>query len=397
LIPKKESLSKFQVVLMAIAAGVSVANIYYNQPILKEIASSFHVTENQAGTISMLTQIGYGLGLFFIIPLGDKINKKNLILTLLSLLTVALFLMTVAGSLFIVWALSLLIGILSVSVQVILPMAASLDSENRGKTVGTIFSGILIGILAARVLSGFIAEWLSWRYVYGFAAIMTLIITLLLKIYLPNVSNEFKGHYLRLLQSALQQIKRFPLLREASSTGGLLFGVFCSFWTILTFHLSAPPFQFHPDTIGLFGIVAIAGALMAPVFGKLADKGHSRRSLLMAVSLVIFSILLMKFLPTSLWALILAVLILDIGVQATQVTNVAMIYTLDETSHSRINTIYMTSYFIGGALGTFVGLLCWKHGGWSWVTWQMLLWALLALVIELKGKKQNDQRKINSI
>jgi MFS family permease len=161
--------------------------------------------------------------------------------------------------------------------------------------------------------------------------------------------------------------------------------------------LSAPPFQFHPDTIGLFGIVAIAGALMAPVFGKLADKGHSRRSLLMAVSLVIFSILLMKFLPTSLWALILAVLILDIGVQATQVTNVAMIYTLDETSHSRINTIYMTSYFIGGALGTFVGLLCWKHGGWSWVTWQMLLWALLALVIELKGKKQNDQRKINSI
>jgi MFS family permease len=273
-----------------------------------------------------------------------------------------------------------------VSVQVILPMAASLDSDNRGKTVGTIFSGILIGILAARVLSGFIAEWLSWRYVYGFSAMMTLIITLLLKIYLPTVSNVFKGHYFKLLQSALLQIKRFPLLREASSTGGLLFGVFCSFWTILTFHLSAPPFQFHPDTIGLFGIVAFAGALMAPVFGKLADKGHSKRSLMLAVSLVIFSVLLMKIFSTSVFVLIVAVLILDIGVQATQVTNVAMIYTLDEASHSRINTIYMTSYFIGGALGTFVGLFCWKHGGWSWVTWQMLIWALLVLAIELKSK-----------
>jgi predicted MFS family arabinose efflux permease len=391
--PKKKSLTKFQVVLMAIAAGVSVANIYYNQPILKEIALSFKVTENQAGTISMLSQIGYGIGLFFIIPLGDKINKKNLIFTLLSLLTGALFFMTIASSLFEIWVLSLLIGILSVSVQVILPMAASLDSETRGKTVGTIFSGILIGILAARVLSGFIAEWFSWRYVYGFSAIMTFIITLLLKVYLPNVSNEFKRHYFRLLQSTLEQIKRFSLLREAASTGGLLFGVFCSFWTILTFHLSAPPFNFHTGTIGLFGIVAIAGALMAPIFGKLADKGHSQRSLLMAVSLVIFSILLMKFLPTSLWALIIGVLILDIGVQATQVTNVAIIYTLDETSHSRINTIYMTSYFIGGALGTFVGLLCWKHGGWSWVTWQMLLWTLLALVIELKGKHKTINEK----
>lgn len=388
---ERKSLSHFQVVLMAVAAGVSVANIYYNQPILKEIAASFHATENQAGTISMLSQIGYGLGLFFIIPLGDKINKKNLIIRLLSLLTVALFLMTVAGNLLTAWALSLSIGILSVSVQVILPMAASLDTENRGKTVGTIFSGILIGILAARVLSGFIAEWLNWRYVYGFSALMTLSITVLLKIYLPNVSNEFQGHYFKLLQSALLQIKRFSLLREASLTGGLLFGVFCSFWTILTFHLSAPPFQFHPDAIGLFGLVAIAGALMAPLFGKLADKGHAKRSLLMAVSLVIISVLLMKIFATSVLVLIVAVFILDIGVQATQVTNVAMIYTLDETSHSRINTIYMTSYFIGGALGTFVGLVCWKYGGWEWVTWQMLLWALLVLAIEFKGKINQSQ------
>lgn len=380
-------LSKFQVILMAVAAGASVANIYYNQPILKDIASSLKVTEGKAGIISMLSQIGYGLGLFFIIPLGDKINKKKLILTLLLLLTFSLFFMTLATNITEVWILSVLIGILSVSVQVILPMAASLDSVSRGKTVGTIFSGLLIGILAARVFSGFVSEWMGWRYVYGFSSLLILSITLLLKIYLPNVKSEFNGHYFQLLQSALFQIKRFPLLRVTSLTGGLLFGVFCSFWTTLTFHLSGSPFHFHADTIGLFGLVAIAGALMAPVFGKLADKGNANRSLFLAVVMVIVSLLLMTFFPDSVGILIIAVLILDVGIQAMQVTNVALIYTLDENSHSRINTIYMTSYFIGGALGTFVGLLCWNHGGWSWVSGQMLLWSFLAFALILMNKK----------
>ena len=378
------ALSKFQVLLMAIAAGASVANIYYNQPILKDIASTFNVTESKAGIISMLSQIGYGLGLFFIIPLGDKINKKNLILSLLSLLVVTLILMTIASTIQEVWILSVLIGISSVSVQVILPMAASLNTLSRGKTVGTIFTGILIGILAARVFSGFIAEWLNWRYVYGFSAILISVITLMLKVTLPAVQNEFKGHYFELLRSVIYQIKRFPLLRDASLIGGLLFGVFCSFWTVLTFHLSGPPFFYHSDTIGLFGLVAIAGALMAPYVGKLADKGNSNRSLRFAVGMIIFSLALMKLLPDSTIILILAVIILDIGMQ---VTNVAMIYTLDQTAHSRINTIYMTSYFVGGALGTFVGLQCWKYGGWNLVVLQMIVWSIIALGIILKRKK----------
>jgi len=382
-----DALTKFQVLLMAFAAGASVANIYYNQPILKDISLTFDVTESKAGTISMLSQIGYGLGLFFIIPLGDKISKKNIILILLSLLIVTLLLMTVASSIHQVWILSILIGIFSVSVQVILPMAASLNPATRGKTVGTIFTGILIGILAARVFSGFVAEWLNWRYVYGFSAMLIFAITLMIKATLPAVRNEFEGHYFQLLQSVIYQIKRFSLLRDASLIGGLLFGVFCSFWTVLTFHLSGPPFFYHSDTIGLFGLVAIAGALMAPYVGKLADKGNSNRSLLFAVGLIIFSLLLMKLLPNSTIILIIAVIILDIGIQGMQVTNVAMIYTLDQTAHSRINTIYMTSYFIGGALGTFVGLQCWKYGGWSLVTGQMLFWSFLALGMILKREK----------
>ncbi|MEH2257164.1 MFS transporter [Nostoc sp.] len=379
-------LTKVQVVIMAIAAGVCVANVYYNQPILKDIASSFRVSEGEAGSISVLTQVGYGLGIFFLIPLGDKINKKKLILCLLGCLFCLLIAMTFSQNIIQVWILSVAIGIATVSAQIILPLAATIDRVTTGQTVGNIFTGILIGILGARVFSGYIAEWLSWRYVYGFSAVMILIVIVLLNIYLPNVKNEFDGYYLKLLSSTLQQLKRFSLLREASLISGLLFGVFCSFWTTLTFHLSGPPFHFQSDTIGMYGFVAIAGALMAPGFGKLADRGNSQRSLTIAVSMVIASLVIAKIASHSALAIAVAVLLVDVGVQAVQVTNVARIYTLDAQSNSRINTVYMTIYFIGGAVGTSIGLLCWDLGGWNLVTWQMLVFTLLAFFIIVKPK-----------
>ncbi|MHC5759920.1 MFS transporter [Nostoc sp.] len=380
-------LTKVQVLIMAIAAGVCVANIYYNQPILKDIASSFGVSESEAGSISVLSQVGYGFGLFFLIPLGDKINKKKLILCLMICLFFLLIFMTFSQNIIQVWILSVAIGIATVSAQVILPLAASIDRVTTGKTVGNIFTGLLIGILGARVFSGYIAEWLSWRYVYGFSAVIILIVIVLLNIYLPNIENEFNCYYLELLSSTLQQLKRFSLLREASLIGGLLFGVFCSFWTTLTFHLSGAPFNFQSDTIGMYGFVAIAGALMAPVFGKLADRGNSQRSLTIAVSMVIVSLVIAKIASNSALAIAVAVLLLDVGVQAIQVTNVARIYTLDAKSNSRINTVYMTTYFIGGSVGTSIGLLCWNLGGWNLVTWQMLVFTLLAFFIIVKPKK----------
>ncbi|WP_445637705.1 Major facilitator superfamily protein [Nostoc sp. DSM 114161] len=379
-------LTKVQVLIMAIAAGVCVANVYYNQPILKDIASSFRVSEAEVGSISVLTQVGYGFGLFFLIPLGDKINKKKLILTLLGCLFCLLIAMTFSQNIVQAGILSIAIGITTVSAQVILPLAASIDRVTTGQTVGNIFTGVLIGVLGARVFSGYIAEWLSWRYVYGFSAVMVLIVTVLLQIYLPNVKNDFEGYYLELLKSTLHQLKRFSLLREASLIGGLLFGVFCSFWTTLTFHLSGAPFYFQSDTIGIYGFVAIAGALMAPVFGKLADRGNSQRSLTLAVSMVIASLVIAKIAANSALAIAFAVLLVDVGVQAMQVTNLARIYTLDAQSNSRINTVYMTTYFIGGAVGTSIGLFCWNLGGWNLVTWQMLVLTLLAFFIIVRPK-----------
>jgi len=373
-----------QIAIMSIAAGVCVANIYYNQPILKDIAASFNIDESKAGLIPVLTQAGYGLGLFFITPLGDKIPRKKLIFILQLLLIAVLIGIVFTPTIFGLYIMSLLLGMFGVAAQVILPMAAALNKENRGKTVGIVFTGILVGILSARVVSGFIAHWLGWRYVFGISAIMVSIVALLTYFGLPTVKAEFNGNYSQLLRSTLLQAKRFALLRRTALIGAFIFGVFCSFWTTLTFFLSGKPFNYRTDTIGLFGILAIGGALLAPLFGRLADKGNPTRSQVLAASIIIASILLMKFLPYNIIALLIAVLVLDIGVQATQVTNIATIYTLDEAAHSRINTVYMTIYFLGGALGTFAGIQSWRIGGWQMVTWQLLLWAVIALLIAFK-------------
>ncbi|WP_036601008.1 MFS transporter [Olivibacter sitiensis] len=381
----EKGLTAYQTGIMAVSAGICVANIYYIQPLLHDIASGLHVSDSAMGSAAVLAQVGYGIGLLFITPLGDKVNRRKLILLLQLILVFALLGMTFSKGLSTILAMSLLIGFLSVAAQVILPLAAFLSVKNKGRTVGNIFTGILAGILAARVFSGFVADWLGWRYVYGLAAGLVFVSSVLLYRALPDVPVLFKGTYSGLVKSTLQQVTRFPLLRHTALLGGLMFGAFCSFWTNLTLHLSGSPFYYSTDTIGLFGILAIASVLLAPVFGKLADKGVPRLSQLMGIIIVIAGIVFTLIFPNSLWAILLAVLLLDIGVQAVQVTNVAVIYTLDEHAHSRINTVYMTSYFLGGALGTFTGLLCWKAGGWQAVCIQLLLLAVSGALLAIGG------------
>lgn len=391
-----EGLSGKQLIIMAIAAGVCVANIYYNQPILHEIAATFHATEGEVGVISVLAQAGYGLGLFFLTPLGDKTDRKKLILILQAILIVVLLGMCYTPVLSGVYGVSLLTGLLAVAAQVILPMAASLSGNNKGRNVGIVFTGILVGILAARVFSGYIASVLNWRYVYGISAGMVFISALMIQTSLPNVPARFSGNYKQLLQSTLQQIGRFALLRRTALLGALIFGAFCSFWTTLTFHLSSAPFNYHTSTIGLFGILAIGGALLAPVFGKLADKGNPLRSQFISVTVLIISVVMIKLFPYNILSFIVAVLLLDIGVQATQITNIATIYSLDETAHSRINTVYMTSYFLGGATGTLAGVQCWRMGGWPLVTWQLLAWSVAALAVVLYGYRVQSLQRLNT-
>jgi len=387
-----KKLSSIQILIMAITAGVCVANIYYCQPILNEIAKSLNLNGDDVGIIAPLSQAGYGLGLLFITPLGDKIDRKRLILYLQLLLIAALIGMSFSTSLLSLYAASLAIGLFAVTAQVILPMAASLVTENRGKVVGIIFTGILIGILTARVFSGFITEWIGWKYVYLISAAIVGVTAILMQTDFPSVEDRFEGSYLKLLSSVIHQLKRFRTLRLSALLGALVFGALSSFWVTLTFYLSGDPFNYKPDIIGLYGLLAAGGALMAPLIGKISDKGESpKKVLLLALTLIVVSIILLYLFPASNIALILTVILIDVGVQAVQTTNIALIYTLDTKANSRINTVYMTSFFIGGSLGAFAGIIAWKHGGWNVVLLQMIIFIVLAVIITLNIN--NNQNK----
>lgn len=374
------SLTPTQVCIMAATAGIAVANVYYSQPILGAIAQSFHISTEKAGSISVLSQIGYGIGLFLLTPVGDMIERKKLILYSQIGLIAALLLTAFSPNIYLMYTGSLMIGMFSVVAQVILPMAASLVKENRGRVVGQIFTGILVGILVARVFSGFITNWLGWQYVYIISAGMVCCTAALMQADFPTVSERFNGTYLGLLKSTVAQLNRFPLLRRTALTGMLAFGTLSAFWVTLTFYLSGEPFHYSPSQIGLFGLLAAAGALIAPVFGKLADSVNPQRSLLFSTGITLLSILVLKFSPGMIAGIWITVILLDIGSQATQVTNIALIYSLDHKANSRINTVYMTSYFIGGALGAFGAIQIYQAGGWAWSTSFMALLSIAAIV-----------------
>jgi len=381
--------NKWIIPVMSFSAGTIVANVYYSQPILRNIAESLGKSENAVGKIAVLAQLGYGLGMFFLLPLGDKLNRKKLILSICLTLIVMLLLLANTTNFTLLLVLSFIIGVCSTPAQIILPMSAALGKENRGKNVGIVFSGILCGILGSRLLSGALTDLWGWQSVFLCSAILVSISSLLLFFLLPEMPAKFKGSYFGLLKSTISLIGQYKILRQASLLGSFTFGVFCSFWTTLTFHLSEEPFHYPASTIGLFGLIAIGGALVAPYFGKMADKGQVFKNLYLTVGMLFLSILLMWFFPHSIWVLIIAIFFLDIGVQATQITNFTRIYSLDEQAHSRLNTVYMTTYFIGAGTGTFFGLLSWSLGGWDFALSQMLIWSAIALgIVWLSSKNK---------
>lgn len=382
---EERGISGAQIGILSVAAGVCVANIYYNQPILTAIARDLRLSEGVTGYLPVLTQAGYGLGLLLLTPLGDKTDRKRLILLLQAALIVVLLLLTQVRHPAGLYMLSFATGLFATATQVLMPMAAALARREKGKIVGIVFTGALVGILGARIFSGAIATWLGWRWVYGLSAGLLAGTSLLVAFGLPRVAATYNGSYGGLIRSTLAQLGRFARLRRIVLLGALVFGTFCSFWTTLTFHLSGPPFHYDSGTIGLFGFLAIGGAAASTLFGRLADRMPPSRVQLFTVLILLVSVLWIFFFPQSPAAFIGATVLLDVGVQATQVNNLAQVYSLDETAHSRINTVYMTCIFIGGAFGTWAGVQCWTAGGWSLVSLQLLFWSVLALVVALAG------------
>lgn len=381
-------LSRTQVLIMAVTAGICVANVYYSQPILGAIAASTGLSPEAAGRLPVLSQAGYGLGLFFLTPIGDKMDRKRLILILQLLLIGSLLMITLAKGLILLYAGSLLIGMFAVVAQVILPMAASLVTENRGKIVSIIFTGLLTGILVARVYSGFVTDWLGWRWVYGISAGLVAVSAILMQSDFPATTERFDGSYGKLLRSTLTQFTRFSRLRIAACIGALAFGALSAFWLTLSLRLGSEPFHYSSARIGLFGLLAAASALAAPLFGKLADKAQPANTLLLTTLMIFAGVACLLLAPGSIIPVFFAVILLDIGVQATQVTNIALIYSLDATANSRINTVYMTSYFIGGSLGAGLSLLAWERAGWNGAVTLMLVLSGLATIATLVFRRR---------
>ncbi len=367
---------------MAACTGLIVANLYYCQPLIVLIAKEFNIPEANAGTITYFTQAGYAIGLFFMVPLGDKLERKKQILMTTFASVIALMIAATAKSFLVLEIASLLIGITSIVPQLILPLAASLSShEQRGKVIGTIMSGLLVGILLSRTLSGFIGQLLGWRSMFYIAAGICLLIFFVIQRTFPENRPLFKGTYGELIRSLFTLIKTQPILREATLINVFSFAQFGAFWTTMVLLLSGEPFHFNSATIGLFGIVGASGALAAPLVGKMGDKGNSRIAIGYGCLLILISFLTFYFSIESVIGIAVGIVFIDIGIQVVHISNQTRVYALLPEARNRLNTVFMSFSFLGTAAGSAYGLLLWKIGGWHAVTIGCMVLSSLALIV----------------
>ncbi len=373
--------------LLALTAGISVANIYYNQPLLDALRHSFPASASWVGAVPTSTQLGYAAGMLLLAPLGDRFERRTLILLQIAGLCLALGAAALAPNLITLIVASLFIGILSTIAQQAVPFAAELSApEARGAAVGFVMSGLLLGILLARTVAGSVAEYLGWRVVFGAAVIAMLALGVVVALRLPRHKPSSQLPYGLLLMSLWHLVRDEPILRNASVTGAAMFAAFSAFWSVLALLLSGAPFHFGPQAAGLFGIVGAAGALAAPLAGKSADRRGPSAVLYLAIGVTAVSFLIFAASGHSLIGLIVGVLVLDVGAQSAQISNQSRIYAIRPEARSRVNTVYMVTYFIGGSVGSAAGAFAWHHAGWLGVSLFGLLCTIIAVLNHMRHR-----------
>lgn len=357
--------------LMAIICAFAVANLYYNQPILAEIAQSFDATAAQVGWIPTLTQMGYASGLLLFVPLGDRLERRNLIVTMLSITSITLFIAALSPSLNILILASYGIGAATIAAQILLPFATDLVPDRiQGKIVGNLMSALFVGILLARPLGGWLGEQFGWRSIYWLAGGVMVILAIASPQLLPKNQPKSKLSYGQLLRSLWELIKSYPALRSASLIQAMLFGAFSVFWSTLAFLLARPPYNYGSNAVGLFGLVGIVGIIVAPLLGQIADKGTSKTLRLIvgaAIVVAIASYLIFWQFSTQLFGLIIGSVLLNLGTQGALVANQVKVYSLDKDARSRLNTVFMVATFLGASLGSVFGTYGWSVGQWKGV------------------------------
>lgn len=387
-------LTRYVTLLFAIACGMSVANIYFAQPLLDELSNEFNMDYSIIGILITVTQIFYALGLLLLVPLGDLLNQRRLIIAQMAISMAALVIVGTASSGTMLFAGLALVGLLAVVTQTIVAFVATIAAPaERGRAVGMVTSGIVIGILLARTISGVLKDLAGWRSVYLVSAALMLLMVYALYKVLPNVERKVKTlPYSQLLKSVLMLFLQERLLRIRAVLAMLIFTAFSILWTPLVLPLSAPPLSLSHSAIGAFGLVGVVGALAAAKAGKLADRGYGQRTTGIALSLLLLSWLPISYTEQSLFALVIGIILLDLAVQAVHVTNQSMIFVLRPQARSRMVAGYMIFYSIGSAAGSIASTHIYAQYGWHGVCLLGASVSAVALIfwVMTKGVKGNN-------
>lgn len=362
-------MTRGRTLLFAIAGGAAVGNLYWSQPLLDDIARSLGTSTAVAGLLVTLTQVGYAVGILLVVPLGDVLDRRLLIPAVLVASAVALVAAAVSPTFSVLLVALALVGVTTVAGQLLIPLAGDLaDPGERGRVVGTIASGVLTGILVSRTVSGLVADAFGWRTIYVVAAVAALILAVMLRRVVPDLERRDHVRYPVLIASVFRTVAAHRTVRVTMVISATVFAVFTMFWTSLTFLLSAEPFGYSTSAIGLVGLAGLAGALAAQRVGRLHDRGLSVPVVGAALALVLVSLVVAGLGAHSIVVVLVAVVLLDVGVQATNVLNQTRLFAIDPAARSRLNTAFVTGNFIGGAVGSAVASALWDLGGWTAVT-----------------------------
>lgn len=379
---------------LGLACAVGVSTMYYNQPLLMEMGRTYGATAGRTGFVAVATQVGYALGLLGFVPLGDVLERRALMMKMYGAVAVALLLVALAPTLNLLIAGSVLIGMMASVTHVALPIAPDLVShEERGRAIGTVMTGLLLGILLARTFAGWVSRIHGWRWVFVVAAVMNAAFVPLLWKVMPKLPPKEKLEYRDAMRSLWTLFRTEPLLRESSVIGALVFASFSCFWTTLAFLLHSH-YGLGAGVAGTFGVVGAAGAMVAPLAGRLADKYGSRWVISVGMGLLASSYALLWVEESAhrstvfhLVMLAIGVVVLDLGAQMTQVANQTRIFGLVPSARSRLNTVYMTVYFTGAAAGSALATIAWVHWQWNGVCLLALGLIGLAALWHLTGHR----------
>src|SRR5262245_7398068 len=377
--PAHPPLQRRTVLLLAGGCGLAVANNYYHQPLLPQMADGVHAPQAWAGSLPALNQAGFGLGLLLFVPLGDLFERRRLVVLSLGAAAVMLVGVAVAPNFPLLAAAVFALGLVGVAVQLLIPFAAHLaPPDDRGRVVGTVMGGMLGGVLLSRTVSGVVGQSLGWRAMYWIAAAVTVGMLLTLRAALPTSQPSARLSYPALLKSLVGLVREEPVLRQSCLFGAATFGAFSAFWATLALHLAGPPFGYGSEVAGLFGLVGVVGVAAAPLVGWAGDRGSLRRTVGLGIGVTALSFVLLGLGGRVLGVLVAGVVLLDLGVQVVHVANQARNYALRPDARSRLNTVYMAAYFVGGMAGSSLGATGWAVAGWAGVCAVGVLLPILA-------------------